>query len=142
MVPDRVSHEELMRFIDGEMSPDDARRVEAAIEASTELQREVAVFRAMKADFQDLTFDPGDRHHSVWDTVNRRLTRPIGWLLVLVGVAIWTAYGGYVFATSPTNPWEKLATGAVAIGILLLLASVIWERYRESANDPYHDVYR
>ena len=74
--------------------------------------------------------------------MNQQLTRPIGWILVVVGAAVWTGYGAYVFATSPANPWEKLATGAVVIGILLLLASVIWERYREWLTDPYRDVYR
>jgi hypothetical protein len=38
--------------------------------------------------------------------------------------------------------WEKLATGAVVIGILALLTSVIWERYREWLTDPYRDVHR
>ncbi|NIR34814.1 MAG: hypothetical protein GWN02_01710 [Gemmatimonadetes bacterium] len=51
-------------------------------------------------------------------------------------------YGAYLFATSSASPWEKLATGAIAIGILMLLASVIWERLREWETDPYRDVYR
>jgi hypothetical protein len=51
-------------------------------------------------------------------------------------------YGVYVFTTSTIDPWEKLATGAVAIGILMLFASVIWERYREWETDPYKDVHR
>ena len=34
------------------------------------------------------------------------------------------------------------ATGAVAIGMLALLASVIWERYREWLTDPYRDIQR
>ena len=42
----------------------------------------------------------------------------------------------------PGVPWEKLATGAVAIGILILFASVIWERYQEWLRDPYRDVHR
>jgi hypothetical protein len=47
-----------------------------------------------------------------------------------------------VFSTSPGDPWEKLATGAIVIGILTLLASVIWERYRDWGTDPYRDVHR
>jgi hypothetical protein len=35
-----------------------------------------------------------------------------------------------------------MATGAIAIGILTLLASVIWERIREWDSDPYKDVHR
>jgi hypothetical protein len=131
-----------MRFIDGELAPAEHARVEAAIKADTELNREASIFRAMKGDFQELSFHPGEFKHSVWDTVNESLTRPVGWMLVIVGTAIWTGYGGYVFATSSADPFEKLATGAVVIGILMLLASVIWERYHVWLTDPYRDVYR
>ena len=139
---DPVSHDDLMRFIDGELSPDEHARVEAAITDSTELSRELGIFRAMKSGFQDLTFHPGTYRHSVWDQVNQQLTRPIGWLHLVSGVGVWMVYGAYVFAVSPADPWEKLATGAIVIGILLLLTSVIWERYREWLGDPYRDVYR
>lgn len=138
----RISSEDLMRYLDGEMSPEERARVDAELERSTELQRELAMFRAMKADFQELSFHPAEYRESVWDRVNDRVTRPIGWILVAVGTAVWMTYGAYLFATSPTDPWEKLATGAIAIGILMLLASVIWDRYREWQSDPYRDVQR
>jgi hypothetical protein len=137
-----ISSEDLMRYLDGEMPPEERARVDAELGKSTELQRELAMFRALKADFQQLSFHPAQYRVSVWDRVNDRVTRPIGWILLVVGVAVWMSYGAYVFAASPSDPWEKLATGAIAIGILMLLASVIWDRYRELQNDPYRDVQR
>ena len=137
-----VSAEDLMRYLDGEMAPEERAALEAELSTSTELQREIAIYRALKNDFHELTFHPALFRESVWDRVNRRVTRPIGWILVATGMAVWMSYGAYLFATSPTDPWEKLATGAVAIGILMLLASVIWERYREWQTDPYRDVQR
>ncbi|MEJ2203335.1 MAG: zf-HC2 domain-containing protein [Gemmatimonadota bacterium] len=139
---DRINHDDLMRFIDGELSPDEHARVEAAVSGSSELSREVALYRGIKSGFQDLSFHPGTYHHSVWDHVNQQLTRPLGWILFVTGAAVWSAYGAYVFAVSAVDPWEKLAVGAIVIGILLLLTSVIWERYREWLSDPYRDVYR
>lgn len=141
-MPERITHDDLMRFLDGELPPEEHARVQAAVAASTELSRELAIFRAMKGRFQDLSFHPGTYHRSVWDQVNQQLTRPIGWLLVIVGVAVWAAYGVYVFVASPADLWEKLATGAIAIGMLVLLASVLWERYREWLTDPYRDIQR
>jgi len=141
-VTKRISHEDIMRFIDGELPPQEHARIEAALASDTELSREVAIFRRMKGDFQELSFHPGKPRTSVWDSVNAALTRPVGWLLLLGGSAVWTGYGAYLFTTSPAHPFEKLATGAVVIGILMLLASVIWERYREWLRDPYRDVYR
>jgi len=137
-----ISSEDLMRYLDGELSPEERARVDAELATSTELQREVAIFRALKADFRDLSFHPGTDRSSVWDRVNTHLTRPIGWILTVLGVVAWMTYGVYVFTTSASDAWEKLATGGVAIGILMLLASVIWERYREWGTDPYKDVYR
>ena len=139
---DRVTKEDLMRYIDGEMPPEQRARLDAELARSTELRRELAIFRAMRTDFQGLSFDPGTYHKSVWDKVNASVTRPIGWVLVVVGVIVWTAYGAYLFTTSPANAWEKLATGAIVIGILTLLASVIWERYQDWGVDPYKDTHR
>ena len=137
-----ISREELMLFLDGELPPEARTRVERALADSTELQREVAIFRAMKSDVQDLSFHPGDLRRSVWDEVDARITRPIGWALLVAGALAWGLYGSYLFATGPSDVWEKLATGAIAIGVILLLASVIFERYREWLTDPYRDVYR
>ena len=139
---ERVSSEDLMRYLDGEMAPEDRARVDDELGSSTELQRELAIFRALRSDFQELSFHPGTHHTSVWDQVNAHVARPFGWLLVIAGVVLWMSYGVYVFATSAVDPWEKMATGAIAIGMLTLLASVIWERYRQLATDPYKDVHR
>lgn len=141
-MPERVTHDDLMRFLDGELPPQEHARIQAAIASSTELAREAAIFRAVKGRFQDISFHPGTYHSSVWDEVNQHLARPIGWILFLGGAAVWAVYGVYVFLASPTELWEKLATSAVVIGILALLASVIWERYREWLTDPYRDIQR
>ncbi len=136
----RVSHEELMRYLDGEVGQEERSRIEASVESSTELRRELAVFKAMKDDLQTLKLNDGGPHNSVWYAVNRHLARPFGWVLLIVGTLVWAAYGVYVYFTSPTFLWQKLATAAVGIGILLLFASVIWERYRVWLTDPYRDI--
>ena len=139
---DPITRDELMLYLDGELPPDERLRVDTALERSTELQRELAIFRSMKGDVQSLELHKADYHRSVWDDVNTRLTRPVGWILLVAGLVVWSLYGTYLFATGPADVLEKLATGAVAIGILLLLASVIFERYREWLTDPYRDVYK
>ena len=87
---DRVTKEDLMRYMDGEMPPEQRARLDTELERSTELKRELAIFRAMRTDFQGLSFDPGTYHKSMWDKVNASVTRPIGWVLVVVGVVVWT----------------------------------------------------
>ena len=140
--PGPVSMDELMRYLDGEMPPEERTRIEKELASSTELQRELAMYRNLKSGIQGLRFHPATYRVSVWDQVNTRINRPIGWILLVVGAVVWMSYGAYVFATSTISPWEKLGSGAVAIGILMLLASVIWERLREWETDPYRNVHR
>ena len=138
---DRASYDDLMRYLDDELPDEDRGRVGSAIEGSTELQRELALFRAMKEDFQDLSYSL-EQPTGVWDQVSRRLARPMGWVLLVVGTLTFLGYGAYVYVVSPADLLAKLATGAVVIGVLLLLASVIREQYKAWNSEPYRDVQR
>jgi anti-sigma factor RsiW len=130
-----------MRFLDGELPPEEVARVQAALRVSTELQRELRIYEAIREDVGGLTYDP-PAHRSVWDGVERRLTRPVGWILFVTGAILWMAYGAWVFATSAADPIEKLAVGALAVGFLILLGSTVSERIREYRHDPYRDIQR
>lgn len=136
-----VTNEDLMRLLDDEVDPDERVRLEQALEGSTELQRELALFRALKDDVQGLSYGV-DRPGSTWDAVNRRLTRPVGWVLIVLGGLLWLAYGAWVFATSAADPVEKLAVAALAVGFLILLGVTIFERMVEYRTDPYRDIQR
>lgn len=136
-----VTNEELMRFLDGELEPSEHARVEQEMARSTELQRELAIYRALQSDFRDLSFAV-HRGDSVWDAVDRRLTRPVGWILFTGGAVLWLGYGAWVFGTSTADPWKKLAVAALATGFLILLGSTIFERVRGWRTDPYKDIER
>ena len=130
-----------MRFLDGEVTPRERAAIEGRLRASSELRREFAIFRSMKEELQDLSFAPNPVD-SVWDRIRTRITAPVGWGLTIVGFLGWVAYGMWSFARSPSAILVKLTTGAVVIGILVLLAQVIWDRYREFGSDPYRNVHR
>lgn len=142
MDPARIAPEDLMRYLDGEMPDEERRTLEAAVERSTELRRELAIYRALQADFHGLSFAAPASADSVWGTVNRRVTRPVGWILLVSGVVLWLGYAAFQFAVSNVNPWRKIAVAAIVIGFVLLLAGVLADRYREWRTDPYRDVYR
>jgi hypothetical protein len=137
-----TDHEQLMRYLDGELSADERARVEVELARSTELQRELAIYRGMQRDVRGLSFAPPALGRSVWGAVNRRLGRPLGWILFSSGSTLWVAWGAWLFTTSAVNLWPKLAVGAIVIGLLLLFAGVAYERYLEWQTDPYRDVHR
>lgn len=141
-----IERETLMRYLDEELPPEERERVEEHLSGCTECRREVEMFRRMKRDLAELPGRPdpsrrgGRRESSVWDAVSRRLARPLGWLLLVAGVVLWGGWAAWVFVTSDAAAFEKLFTGALVIGLALLLVSVGWERYREWQHDPYRDV--
>ena len=140
-MPTTVSQEDLMRLLDGEVTPDERAKLEHVVAASSELRREVALFRSLKEGLRDLSFAT-DSADSAWDRIRSRITQPVGWILTIAGAAAWLAYGVWSFVRSPSGIVVKLATGGVAIGILVLLANVIWDRYRAYGTDPYRNVQR
>lgn len=134
--------EDLMGYLDDELDPQRRAAVEQHIDGCTECRREHVIFRSMKEDLTTMRFKSEVVERSVWDAVNRRLTRPVGWVLLVAGLAVWFGYAAYTFIVSPVNVFEKLTISAVLIGAGLLLASVLWERYREWRTDPYRDIQR
>ncbi len=136
-----IGHDELMAYLDGELAPDRVRAVEEALERSTELKRELMVFRAMKTDLRELGAGM-KRTESVWTAVNRRLTRPVGWVLLVAGIAVWVAYGVYTYLTGGYALWEKVALSAVIIGMAILLLSAFVDRYQDLKTDPYKEIER
>jgi hypothetical protein len=141
VVTRQVSNESLMRYLDGEAAPEERAQIDAAVADSTELQRDLAVFRTIKSDLQAMTFGLAN-DHSVWGAVHRRITRPLGWLLISAGFLTWVVYGSYLYIASAIDPLEKLATSAIGLGIIFLLGTVIYERRKEWLTDPYRNVYR
>jgi anti-sigma factor RsiW len=136
-----ITHEQLMRYLDGELAPDEARQVEAAMETSTELRREYLLFSRMKADLRSLG-EHMSPSSTVWSPVSRAIARPIGWLLFLVGSVVWLGYAVYMYLASPEAMWEKLATGAVVVGLAMLLLSALLDRLRDLKSDPYREIHK
>lgn len=130
-----IDHTELMRYIDGELTTQESARVEAHLATCTECSREVAVFSAMRSDLRGLDFDAA-ANDSIWGVVSRRVVQPLGWIFLIGGVLIWVVYAIYAFLTAEGAFWEKLVTGSIWIGFLLLLLMVGMERYQDRKTDP------
>ncbi len=136
-----ITHDELMRYLDGELPPERMRAVEEALESSTELKREYVLYNRMKSDLAELGADM-DAHGTVWNAVNRKLTQPVGWILFTAGTVVWLAYAVFQFLTGSEALWQKLATSAIVVGLLMLALSAVIDRVRDLKTDPYREVQR
>lgn len=136
-----IEREELMRYLDGELPPDRRLAFEEALERSTELRRELALFRSMKSDLREIGAEMSTGR-SVWGSVNERLTRPIGWILFGIGMAVWISYGVYTYLSGADALWEKVTVSAVVVGLAMLLMSTLVDRYQDLKTDPYRGIQR
>jgi predicted MFS family arabinose efflux permease len=111
----------------------------------------------------------GARGRSAWQAVHTRISRPIGWVLLIAGVAVWFAMAVAAwFANRELSlewlsisaiaigvalavvAWfsnreltlEWLSLSAIAIGAALLLMGVGYEQYREWKETRYKDIQR
>lgn len=137
-----VSHETLTRYLDDELAPEERGRVEEHLSRCAECRREAEIMRRMKEDLADLPGGDPAREPSVWDAVDRKLTRPLGWILLVGGAVAIVGMGVWGFVTAEAPLVEKLGIGAVALGLALLLVSVGRERWKEWKSDPYREVQR
>ena len=70
-----------------------------------------------------------------------RTSRGFGWVSLVVGVVIVAGYGAFCFATDDTVPaLIKTGVGAIAVGTVLLFASVLRQRLLSRKSDRYEDV--
>lgn len=136
-----VGPDDLMRLLDDELPPERHAAVQAHVRTCAECRRDYTIFQQMKGDLRSMAFE-NETGPSLWDAVSRRLFRPSGWLLVGLGSVSLAAWGIVSYITSPERLWTKLATGAVAIGLALLLLSAIFDRLRDLRTDRYKGIQR
>jgi len=134
-MPEPVTSQDLMRYLDGELTPDERLRVEHALAESAVLREELATFRSLRSGFHELTFVETSAESSIWHRVATHVARPTGRVFVIMGVTAWVTYGIYVIAIDAHDPWARMLVAAVAIGILALFAAVIRDRYRSWSED-------
>lgn len=126
-------------YADGELSPADTLRVEQHLAGCTECTRELSLIRSITEALQRLSAQPA--RHSMWLTIERRISSPLGWSLLVAGATVWVILGLMEwFRGELTLEW--LATTAIGIGLALLLAGVGMQQYREWRTSPYKDIER
>jgi anti-sigma factor RsiW len=136
----RHPHELLGAYADGELDPTETAHVAGHLQVCTECARELALIRSMGGAMRTMVGET--RGAGAWDAVHTKLTRPVGWLLFVGGVAVWLAMAGLEWFRHRALTWEWLAATAIGIGLALLLVGVLHEQYRDWKATRYRDVMR
>jgi ferric-dicitrate binding protein FerR (iron transport regulator) len=138
--------EELMvKTVDGVATPAEKEELMSHVVDNPELRAELEAQQALKAVtdgwMSRLQADlAADRDRT---SPTRRGVRGIGVTLLLVGLAILTAWAPVEMLLDESVPlWVKVGTGLASAGGLLLLFHVIQTRLFGGDNDPYDEVIR
>jgi anti-sigma factor RsiW len=131
--------EQLTAYADGELDLSSASEIERHLAICTECARELAIVRSLKGAVKEM--QSMQREKDLWSGIHRRLTKPIGWILILAGTAVWMALAAIQFFRQELTI-EWLAASALLTGAALLLVGIGHEQYRQWKNERYKDVER
>lgn len=145
MKPCENVRELLVGFIDQELEPDEVREVNEHLVRCAGCRKEYEQLRETAGKIETISFhEPQDKVlEALWNRPYSRFTRNAGMILVLAGWLALALFGVYEFLGDDKEPFiPKVASAALFIGFVVLLASVIRERLRTYKSDPYKEVER
>ena len=127
-------------YADGELTAEETARVAQHLTTCTECNREVALIRSMGGLVRGMVSDTKPR--GLWGAVHARITQPIGWILLVAGVAVWVAMAVWEWyqVRSLSVPW--LTKSAIWIGVALIAVGIGYEQLRDWKETRYKDVQR
>ena len=138
----------LMGFIDGELSADEARRMEDHLAICPECRGELATYQQIGRAADSLAKEePLVNTDLAWERIYDRIARGAGWLLLWVGITLMAGWGLWVlgaeFLVDPEVPLVvRLGVGTFTLGSLLLLINILRERLYRRKTERYDEVVR
>jgi predicted anti-sigma-YlaC factor YlaD len=135
--------EHLSGYLDGELTQQERQRVDLHLADCADcagMFRELEVLRERMGQ-SGLSRKYEDEWREEMDDLGVKLSRGIGWVLLIGAAVIIGAYVVFQFLTDPgiSGTW-KFIIGAFYIGLLGLFISVLRQRLLERKTDKYKDV--
>ena len=143
------ARELMMRALDDELSDNQQAELDDLLGSDESLRIEWESLEKVKQGTNELELKqpPEALWEGYMDSVYRRVERGIGWLLLSVGAIVLLSYGLWQGISELigdlTVPWYvKGGVFALLVGLVILVVSVIREKYFVFKDDPYRDVQR
>lgn len=139
----------MMQALDGEISPSDKAELDKALTTDAGLRSEWEQLRTVKDKTAGLVLRPPP--DEIWegymDSVYRRVERGIGWILLSIGAVILISTSLWqivqqLFGDATVPLVVKGGVLALLVGGVILIVSVVREKYFVFKDDPYRDVHR
>ena len=141
LTPDQ---QDLMAYVDDEMSPGKRAEFEKRLLEDPELAAESASFQCLTDITKSMTLaEPTDHEmRRFWASFYNRSEWQIGWILLLAGIGIIAAYGIFELLRSGQPLVIKIAALSSLIGAAILFWNTLRLKMRTSRFDRYRGVMR
>jgi len=136
---------DLMRFLDGEMSDEEKRTFREHIEQCDACAGDLRRLAPLCRLADEITFAEPDREvwDRYWNGVAARLQRGAGWSLTALGIAILAGVALTYFFTHPAvPPTVKLGGALLFAGLAILFITVLVARLKSLGKDKYRRIER
>ena len=134
-----------MRYIDGEMSPEDRAEYERHLDSCDECRRSLESLSGLQSLAGRIKMkDPTDEFwEAYWKSLYRRIERRTAWIIMLIGAIMLITHLLYeTISNFGRITFEKVAIVLFILGAVLLLISAIRERIHHHRVDRYKDIER
>jgi uncharacterized integral membrane protein len=137
------------KYLENELSTEEKKELNAFIEKDPKLKNELEEQAKVKEVLKKMSLKNPSKE--IWDGywlgIYNKIERGFAWIAVSVGVLILIIYGTIeavnAFAKDSQMPGIiKFGMAAVVIGILVLLFSVLREKFYTHKKDKYKEVQR
>ena len=139
----------MMGALDGELSDTERGELNSLLDADAKLREEWQRLQNVKevTSTMALRSPPEEVWDHYWTSVYSRFERRVGWILLSLGAIVLLSYGLWtaaqeILADATLPGVVKAAVFVVVVGTVVLLVSVIREKWFVHKSDPYKDVQR
>ncbi len=134
----------LMAYVDDEMSPQERVEFEKQLSESSELAAEIAEFQCLTDITKSMTLtEPTDHEmRRFWESFYNRSEWQLGWILLISGVAVLAAVGLYELLRTDISWIFKAGAVCTLVGGGTLFFNTLRLKMRTTRFDRYRGVMR
>jgi len=149
LVPDERARRLMMGALDGELSSSDETELKRLLEYDPALEVEWRQLKRLKEVTNTMSLRQPSQEvwEGYWMGVYRRFERGVAWILVSLGAVVLLSWGAWEGLQELWKDQElpmlvKAGSLALIAGFVVLLVSVVREKFVVRQHDPYKDVIR
>jgi len=139
----------LAGYLDGELDPKTRQMVEEHIKQCPQCAAELEEMRKIREVLGKMETEklPDIYWRTYWSNIYNRIERAIGWILLSIGIILLSIWGIFQvfrqFFADPSVPiMLRIAVGALSLGVIILLISLIRERIFALKHERYTKIER